>query len=76
MVGDAHGSHEGVGCPGGKINGEEQPEQHQPQTGVFSHIGKIDIKKIHDLRRENFLQCLQDLRHIQMKKAQQGADEN
>lgn len=76
VVGDAHGAHEGVGCPGREVNGEEQAEEHQPQAGVFPHIGEINVNEVHNLQRENFPQGLQYFRHIQMQKAQQGADEN
>ena len=45
-------------------------------AGVPAHIGEVHAHKLHDGPRQDLPQNPEDASHVQMEKAQQGADKN
>ena len=76
VVRRAHRPHKGVGRPHGEVHGKGQAEHHQLGAGVFPHVGEIHAHQVHHFTGEKILQHLQNARHVQLQKAQQGADKD
>ena len=76
VVGPAHGDHQAVRRPHGKVDGKHQPEPQHCPAGGLADIAEVALDQLHHPGRQQGRESLNDAGDIQLQQTQQAAEEN